>query len=98
MSEEKIITESEATKNPLLAMTVNGKDSELKEFLVNYTGTKLDTEEVTVQMIADVMAAEFPEFAFSFAEENYIRGYKLGLEDAYQAFTGSPEKTAAESD
>ena len=34
----------------------------------------------------------------SFAEENYIRGYQLGLEDAYKAFTGKPEETAAESD
>jgi len=98
MNKEKIITESEATENPVLGMTVEGGESELKEFLVNYTGTKLDEEQVTVQMIADVLAAEFPEFAFSFAEENYIRGYQLGLEDAYRSFKGSPEETAAESE
>ena len=60
MNKEKIITESEATENPVLGMTVEGGESELKEFLVNYTGTKLDEEQVTVQMIADVLAAEFP--------------------------------------
>ena len=98
MSKEKIISEEEATENPLLAMTVENGESELKDYLVNYTGTKLETEEVTVQMIADVLASDFPEFAFSFAEENYIRGYQLGLEDAYKAFTGNPEETAAESD
>ena len=98
MSEEKIITENEATTNPVLAMTVEGGESELKQYLVNYTGTKLETEQVTVQMIADVLASDFPEFAFSFAEENYIRGYQLGLEDAYRAFTGKPEETTAESD
>ena len=41
-------------------------------------------------MIADVLAAEFPEFAFSFAEENYIRGYQLGLEDAYRSIQEEP--------
>ena len=90
MSKEKIITETEATQNPILGMTAEGGDSELKEFLVNYTGTKLDKEQVTVQMIADVLAAEFPEFAFSFAEENYIRGYQLGLEDAYRSIQEEP--------
>lgn len=85
MSEEKIITEAEATENPILAMTAEQGESELKDFLINYTGTKLDKEEVTVQMIADVLASEFPEFAFSFAEENYIRGYEVGLGDALRS-------------
>ncbi len=97
MSEEKIITETEATQNPILGMTAEGGDSELKEFLVNYTGTKLDEEQVTVQMIADVLAAEFPEFAFSFAEENYIRGYQLGLEDAYRSIQEEP-RSESEND
>tara|TARA_Y100001937_G_scaffold89505_1_gene121067 strand:+ start:2140 stop:2433 length:294 start_codon:yes stop_codon:yes gene_type:complete len=91
MSEEKIITETQATQNPILGMTATAGESELKDFLVNYTGTKLDEEEVTVQMIADVLAAEFPEFAFSFAEENYIRGYELGLEDAYRSIQKESE-------
>ena len=85
MSEEKIITEAEATENPILAMTAEQGESELKDFLINYTGTKLDKEEVTVQMIADVLASEFPELAFSFAEENYIRGYEVGLDDALRS-------------
>ena len=85
MSEEKIITEAKATENPILAMTAEQGESELKDFLINYTGTKLDKEEVTVQMIADVLASEFPEFAFSFAEENYIRGYEVGLDDALRS-------------
>jgi len=92
MSQEKVITESEATENPVLGMTVENGESELKDFLVNYTGTKLDQEEVTVQMIADVLASDFPEFAFSFAEENYIRGYQVGLDDAIRSFSGNPEE------
>lgn len=92
MSEEKIITEAEALENPVLAMTANPEESELKGFLVSYTGTKLDKEEVTVQMIADVLAADFPEFAFAFAEENYIRGYQLGLEDALRSIQEDTEQ------
>jgi hypothetical protein len=75
------ITEQQAHENPMLAMTVEG-DSPLKGYLVEYVGEKLENEEVTVNMIAEVLAADFPEFAFAFAEENYLRGYQQGLEDA----------------
>ncbi len=92
MSEKKVITESEAVTNPILAMTAEEGESELKDFLINYTGTKLDKEEVTVQMIADVLALEFPEFAFSFAEENYIRGYEVGLDDALRSIQAEPQQ------
>jgi len=79
-SETPAKTEQETHTNPMLAMTVE-KDSELKSYLVDYVGTKLDKEEVTVNMIAEVLALEFPEFVFAFAEENFLRGYQLGLED-----------------
>ena len=75
------ISELEAHENPLLAMTVEG-DSPLKEYLVEYVGTKLDNEEVAVNMIAEVLAGDFPEFVFAFAEENFLRGYQQGLDDA----------------
>ena len=81
MSEEKTITEEEAHTNPMLAMAVN-PDTELKNYLVEYVGTKLNNEEVTINMIAEVLATDFPEFAFAFAEENFLRGYQLGLDDA----------------
>tara|TARA_R100000008_G_C3448141_1_gene97966 strand:- start:213 stop:506 length:294 start_codon:yes stop_codon:yes gene_type:complete len=81
MSEEKIITEKELHTNNTLAMPVQS-DTKLKEILVEYVGTKLDTEEVTVNMIAEVLALDFPEFAFAYAEENFLRGYQLGLNDA----------------
>jgi len=84
MSEtEKITNEEELHTNPLLAMTVEG-DSVIKEFLVNYTGEKLQPEndQVTVHMIAETVASEFPEFLFVIAEENFLRGYQQGLEDA----------------
>ena len=81
LHEENVIGEEKAHQNPLLAKSVEG-DSELKEMLVEYVGTKLDNEEVTVNMIAEVLALEFPEFVFAMAEENFLRGYQLGLDDA----------------
>ncbi len=91
--EEKIITEEEIHTNPMLALKVD-PDSELKEYLVGYVGTKLDNEEVTVNMIAEVLGTDFPEFTFAFAEENFLRGYQLGLDDAHKTFA---RKTQSET-
>ena len=92
---EKTVTETEFHTNDTLAMVVD-PDSELKTMLVEYVGTKFDNEEVTVNMIVEAMAHEFPEFVYSFAEENFLRGYQLGLDDAYKALEGKPEETFAE--
>ena len=58
-------------------------DSELKQWLVNYVGNKLQPadENVTVDMIVAVVADEFPEFLLMVAEENFLRGYEQGLAD-----------------
>ena len=94
MSEQKTITEQQIHENPLLALTVDPEsDSELKNFLVEYVGTKLDNEEVTVNMISEVLATEFPEFVFAFAEENFLRGYQLGLDDAHKTLTRETQQT-----
>ena len=63
-------------ENPVLKQTV-GKDTELKEWLVNYVGEQKQPEDgnVTVEMTLDVVAREFPEFVLSLAEENFVRGY-----------------------
>ena len=97
MSEEKVITEQDLHKNETLAMPVQ-PDSELKTYLVQYVGTRLENEEVTVNMIAEVLAADFPEFTFAFAEENFLRGYQLGLDDAERLFTQQTEATAGTAD
>ena len=57
--------------------------NELKSWLVNYVGDKLQPEndEVNVEMIIQVMAEEFPEFLMPVAEENFIRGYQQALYD-----------------
>ena len=59
-------------------------DGELKEYLVNYAGNQLEPEndEVTVHMIIQILAAEFPELVVSIIEENYLKGYQQGLDDA----------------
>ena len=59
------------------------KDSELKEWLINYVGNKEnpDDDGVTVEMIINTMAKEFPEFLLAIAEENFLRGYEQALDD-----------------
>ena len=71
-----------------LAGVVVAKENDLKQILVEYVGNKFATEqddgdfEVTVQMIVDTLAHEFPEFVMIMAEENWIRGYQQGIDDA----------------
>tara|TARA_R110000824_G_scaffold82745_2_gene207328 strand:- start:557 stop:793 length:237 start_codon:yes stop_codon:yes gene_type:complete len=58
------------------------KKTTLKDFIIDYVGEKLSSDsEVTVEMIVEVMAEEFPEFLMLVAEENWIRGYEQGLAD-----------------
>ena len=90
MSEERVITETELHNNGLLGMPVI-KDSEIKKFLVEYTGDKVDNEEVTIHMIAEMLAIEFPEFIYAFAEENFVRGYQMGINDAEGLLTKKAE-------
>ena len=62
---------------------VVGKDTELKNWLVEYVGIKKEPEDgnVTVDMIVNTVADEFPEFLLAVAEENWIRGYQQALVD-----------------
>lgn len=57
--------------------------NELKTMLVNYVGEKQspDEDSVTVEMIVDQLANEFPEFVLAVAEENFVRGYQQALND-----------------
>jgi phosphosulfolactate phosphohydrolase-like enzyme len=59
------------------------QENELKTWLVNYVGTKQKAKDdtVTVEMIVETLATEFPEFLMVIAEENYIRGYEQALAD-----------------
>lgn len=69
-------------ENPTLAEEVE-TDNELKTWLVDYVGEKVEPEngQITVENIVEVMAKEFPEFLMAVAEENWIRGYHQALVD-----------------
>ena len=47
-------------------------------------------------MIAEVLGTDFPEFTFAFAEENFLRGYQLGLDDAYKTIGRTEKEKSAE--
>jgi len=78
----KIIAEEQVTQNPTLAETVK-QDSQMKTWIVDYVGSKQgdNIEEITVGMIVESMAQEFPEFLMAVAEENWVRGYHQALAD-----------------
>lgn len=78
----KTINAKEFENNPTLKKVVE-PENDLKNFLVEYTGEKLDPKDqyVTVEMIVEVIASEFPEFILVIAEENWIRGYQQAIQD-----------------
>ena len=69
-------------ENPELEKVAE-ETNELQAYIINYVGTKLkpENEEVTVEMIVQVMAEDFPEFLLPVAEENWIRGYQQAFVD-----------------
>jgi hypothetical protein len=95
------ITESAASSSPLTNKIVESNNP-LKQILIDYVGSKFATEEdegtfdVTVKMVTDILANEFPEFVLLMAEENWIRGYEQGLNDAgiHQEQTAENSRTS----
>ena len=69
-------------ENPELEEVVE-EDNELKSWLVQYVGEKHSPEDgnVTVNMIVETLAEEFPEFVMAVAGENFLRGYHQALCD-----------------
>jgi len=69
-------------ENPQLNEVVQ-KVNPMKEWLVDYVGNKLQpaNNQVTVAMLVESMASEFPEFVMAVAEENFIRGYQQAFKD-----------------
>jgi len=68
--------------NPELREVVE-EDNELKSWLVQYVGNKHNPDDgnVTVEMIVQTLADEFPEFTMAVAGENFLRGYHQALCD-----------------
>ncbi len=69
-------------KSPILEEIVE-PENDLKNILVEYVGEKHNPsdENVTVSMIVETLAEEFPEFVMAVAEENWVRGYHQALSD-----------------
>jgi|TARA_Y100000389_G_C17364572_1_gene465558 hypothetical protein len=88
--------ESEIAKESEIFKSVT-PDSPMKVWLIDYVGEKFQQEmvrfksdtgkeyewdgNITVEMIVDLMAKEFPEFVMALAEENFIRGYRQAFAD-----------------
>lgn len=86
MKDEKTLNEEELSLNNPDLETEAIADTVVKQFLVNYTGEvcKPENEKVTVGMIVETVAKEFPEFLMAVAEENWVRGYHQALHDVEQ--------------
>jgi len=91
-------------ENPELKKVVKVEEgNKLKEYLVNYVGTKLQPKnnEVTVEMIVQEVANDFPEFLMVVAEENWIRGYRqafLDMEASEQEKTKKEDELVIEDE
>ena len=74
-------------------------DNELKQWFINYCGQKLQPEDgvVTVAMVVEVFAKEFPEFLMVVAEENWIRGYRQGVADSEEGVRRALEQAGVEA-
>mgnify|MGYP003113269756 FL=1 len=58
-------------------------ETEIKKWLVEYVGEKVQPEDnqVTVEMVIETVAEEFPDFLAAVAEENWVRGYQQAIND-----------------
>ena len=74
-------------------------ENPMKEWLVDYVGDKHTPEDgqVTVEMVVETMAEEFPEFLLALAEENWIRGYRQGIADVEEGQSLAAAETASET-
>tara|TARA_R110000824_G_scaffold43236_2_gene126765 strand:- start:1588 stop:1956 length:369 start_codon:yes stop_codon:yes gene_type:complete len=65
------------------AQQVVKSEGPLKGMLVNYVGQVLTPADgqVTVEMIVQTLASEFPDFLLVVARENWLRGYEQALTD-----------------
>jgi hypothetical protein len=75
---------------------VVGIDGELKERIVSYVGNKLNpvNNEVTIEMVIDILASEFPDLVLAIAEENFLRGYERGLDDSATGFMANEQPSS----
>ena len=89
--------EFDENHNPDLEEQVEA-ENELKAWLVDYVGrtVKPEDNQVSVGMIVNVLAQEFPEFLMVVAEENWIRGYRQGVHDSETGLRAALEQAGVE--
>jgi len=80
-------------------MAVNPSEGPLKHMLVDYVGKVYtpDNGEVTVEMVIETLASEFPEFLFVVAKENWLRGYQQAMFDVDNYDNGEETEKEAPS-
>ena len=68
--------------------------NEIQEDLVRHVENKINVhkDQITIGQVIGILASEFPEIVIAIAEENWVRGYKQGLDDAEIADVMDPEK------
>ena len=74
-------------------------DNPMKTWLVDYVGDKYKPEngEITVELIVEAMAQEFPDFLMVVAQENWLRGYQQALYDVDYGELRKNEEQTTES-
>lgn len=74
-------------------------DNPMKTWLVDYVGNKMKPEngEITVELIVEAMAQEFPDFLMVVAQENWLRGYQQALYDVDYGDLRKNEEQTTES-
>ena len=70
-------------KEDTLEETVVDPDNHLKNFIIEYVGEKTNPEDelVTLDMVVETLAEDFPDIVLAIAEENWVRGYHQALSD-----------------
>ena len=90
-------TRLDENENPDIAKEVE-LDNELKSWFIEYVGKRMEPEDgvVTVGMVVQTFAEEFPEFLMVVAEENWIRGYRQGVADSEEGVRRALEQTGTD--
>ena len=62
---------------------INAFNNSIDKFdiIITTGGLGPTNDDITVDMVVETLADEFPEFLLMVAEENYIRGYEQALDD-----------------
>jgi len=86
-NEVKVIDTQNELEQDEVQKVIQETEGPLKAMLVNYVGQVIAPEDgqVTVGMIIQTLASEFPEFLLVVARENWLRGYQQALTDVDNA-------------